>query len=151
MISNNSNSLQTFGNETSRLWSQNNQEAKPSEAALKTTVLHAVPMNMVLPPAMQQKNNHPEKKRVKIEEEQDWKTTSKKDVGDTGLSSATRSVSRVYVQGNRHRPASLFFRCMNYAIHFFIYFLSVACSVIPQFQLPTLKLSRSFKKSEKDS
>ncbi|KAJ6668079.1 hypothetical protein lerEdw1_016400 [Lerista edwardsae] len=152
MISSNSNSLQTSGNETSRLWSQNNEEAKPSEAALKTPILQSLPMNMVLPPAVQQKNDHPEKKRVKFkEEEQDWKTTNKKDENDTGPSSATRSVSHVYVQGNRHRPASLFFRCMNYAIHFFIYFLSVACSVIPQFQLPTLKLSRSFKKSEKDS
>lgn len=60
-----------------------------------------------------------------------------------------RSVSAsVSAQGNQHRPASLFFRCMNCALHFFIYFLSVACSVIPQLRLPTLNLSLPFRRTK---
>ncbi|XP_066472702.1 protein Spindly [Tiliqua scincoides] len=89
-----SNILQAFGNETTCLGSQNSEEAKTNEAALKTTVLHAVPTNTVLPPTMQQKNDQPEKKRVKIkEEEPDWKAINKKDGNYSGSSSTIRLTS----------------------------------------------------------
>ncbi|PKU34617.1 protein spindly isoform x1 [Limosa lapponica baueri] len=99
-----------------------------------------------------------ERKRLKIKEENHDAFTSCSRSGNSSLTSAaSRSVSAsVYGQGNQHRPASLFFRCMNCAIHFFIYFLSVACSVIPQLRLPTLNLFIPFRKTkmmthEKDS
>lgn len=128
-----------------------------SDASPKKHALEAPPINIA---QAMQKVVEPERerKRVKTKDENNDAFTSYSRSGSNSLTSAApRSVSAsVYGQGNQHRPASLFFRCMNYAIHFFIYFLSVACSVIPQLQLPTLNLSKPFRKtkmmtSEKDS
>ncbi|XP_042310718.1 protein Spindly isoform X2 [Sceloporus undulatus] len=133
--------------ETSCMLSQSKEEAKRNDAGLKTT-LQTVSMNIIPSQAMEQGNDQPEGKRVKIKEEEfDRTALNKKDGNDIGASHGTRSVSsNMYVRGKQHRPASLFFRCVNYAIHFFIYFLSIACSVIPQFQLPSLKFSKIFPK-----
>ncbi|XP_034961097.1 protein Spindly isoform X1 [Zootoca vivipara] len=143
--------------ETSCMLSQKKEETKLSEDATKTT-LQAVLVNKDPLSAMEQRSDQPEKKKVKIKEEElDRTAINMKDKNEIGPSPSTRSVSsNMYEQGNQHRPASLFFRCMNYAIHFFIYFLSVACSVVPQFQLPSLKFSKLFKKikiteNQKDS
>ncbi|XP_064527634.1 protein Spindly isoform X1 [Pseudopipra pipra] len=91
-----------------------------------------------------------EKKRVKFQEDNHEAFSSNSRSGNNSLTSAAlRSVSAsVSAQGNQHRPASLFFRCMNFAIQFFIYFLSVACRVIPQLQLPTLNLSIPFRRTK---
>lgn len=146
MASDNSISMRTSARETASLLSQRYEEII-SEAAMKTS-LQAVPMNVALPSAMHQKTDQPEKKRVRIKEEEPDRKSIKKN--DTAPFPATRSVSsNMHAQGNWHRPASLFFRCMNYAIYFFIYFLSVACSTIPQFQLPTLTFSKPSKKIKK--
>lgn len=127
--------------------SQNKEEAKLSESVLKTK-LQAVPVNIIPPPAAQQASDQSERKRVKIKEEFD-RTMTKENRSDVGPSSATRSVStHKCAKGSQHRPASLFYSCMNYAILFFIYFLSVACSVIPQFQLPSLKILKFFQKEK---
>lgn len=134
--------------ESSYLPSQNKEVAKETKATLKTT-LQVMSMNVVPLPPIDQRDQ-PGKKTVKIEEKDFNRTAMNEKTGnDTGLLQTTRSVStNMYVQDNQHRPASLFFRCMHYAIHFFIYFLSVACSVLPQLQLPSLKLSTFFKKSK---
>ncbi|XP_044633620.1 protein Spindly isoform X1 [Equus asinus] len=58
-----------------------------------------------------------------------------------------RSVSS-FLQGNQQTSPSLLFRCMNCAICFFIYFLSIACSVIPQFHLPTFNFSKTLRKTK---
>ncbi|XP_071614458.1 protein Spindly isoform X1 [Heliangelus exortis] len=115
-------------------------DASPKKHALEAPIsiaLQAV-KNMVEPER--------ERKRVKTKVENEDAFTSSS--GSNSLTSpAPRSVSvSVYGQGNQHRSASLFFRCMNYAIHFFIYFLSFACSVIPQLRLPTLNLLKPFRK-----
>lgn len=148
MLSNSLNSRVPSECETSCLLSQN-KEASQSKAALETT-LQAFSMNLVPTPAMEERYAQPGRKRVKIKEEDIDKTAINKiDGNDFGASLGTRSVSsNMYVQGNQHRPASFFFRCMNFAIHFFIYFLSIACSVIPQLQLPILKFPKLFEKAK---
>lgn len=58
-----------------------------------------------------------------------------------------RSVSSL-LQGNQQTSPSLLYRCMNCAICFFIYFLSIACSIIPQFHLPTFNFSKTLRKTK---
>ncbi|XP_077183252.1 protein Spindly isoform X2 [Paroedura picta] len=149
MDSDNSNSARISAHAAASLLSQTYEEVI-SEAAVKTS-LQAAPMNVVQPSAMHQKMNQPEKKRVKIkEEEHDKKSIKKKDGNGTAPFPVTRSVSsNMHAQGSGNRSTSLFFRCMNCAIYFFIYFLSVACSAIPQFQLPALVFSKPLKKIKK--
>lgn len=129
-----------------------------SDASPKKQALEAPPMNIALQAMQKVVEPERERKRVKIKEESHDAFTPYSRSGSNSLTSAApRSVSAsVYGQGNQHRPASLFFRCMNCAIHFFIYFLSVACTVIPQLRLPTLNFSIPFRKTkmmtnEKDS
>ncbi|XP_060620997.2 protein Spindly isoform X1 [Anolis sagrei] len=123
------------------------EEAKLSDAGLKTR-LQDISINTIPSLAMEKGNDQAGRKRVKITEEQiDRTALNKKNGNDIGASRDTRSVSsHIYARGNQHRPASLFFRCMNCVIHIFICFLSIACSVIPHFQLPSLKFSKFFKK-----
>ncbi|XP_054024339.1 protein Spindly isoform X3 [Dryobates pubescens] len=126
------------------------ENLEPNDASPKKHALEAPPIN-IAPQATQKVAEHEkERKRVKIKDESHDGFTSYSRSGNNSLtSSASRSVSAsVYGQGNQHRPASLFFRCMNCAIHFFIYFLSIACSVIPQLRLPTLNLSMPFRKTK---
>lgn len=121
-----------------------------SDSFPKKQVLEAPPINIAL--QMMHKVIEPdrERKRVKTEDESHDNYTSHSRSGNNSLTStAPRSVSTsVYGQGNQHRPASLFFRCMNYAIHFFICFLSVACRVIPQLRLPAFNLLKPFRKTK---
>lgn len=119
-----------------------------SDASPKKHALEAPPINIALQAMQKVVEPERERKRVKTKDENHDAYTSYSRSGSSSLTSAApRSVSAsVYGQGNQHRPASLFFRCMNYAIHFFICFLSVACSVIPQLRLPTLNLSKPFRK-----
>nr|XP_027324390.1 protein Spindly isoform X1 [Anas platyrhynchos]XP_027324391.1 protein Spindly isoform X1 [Anas platyrhynchos]XP_027324392.1 protein Spindly isoform X1 [Anas platyrhynchos]XP_027324393.1 protein Spindly isoform X1 [Anas platyrhynchos]XP_027324395.1 protein Spindly isoform X1 [Anas platyrhynchos] len=121
-----------------------------SDSFPKKQVLEAPPINIAL--QMMHKVIEPdrERKRVKTEDESHDDYTSHSRSGNNSLTStAPRSVSTsVYGQGNQHRPASLFFRCMNYAIHFFICFLSVACRVIPQLRLPAFNLLKPFRKTK---
>ncbi|KAM6055136.1 protein Spindly isoform 1-T2 [Theristicus caerulescens] len=128
------------------------------DASLKKHALEAPPINIALQATQKVVEPERERKRVKTKDENHDAFTSYSRSGSNSLTSAApRSVSAsVYGQGNHHRPASLFFRCMNCAIHFLIYFLSVACRVIPQLRLPTLNLSKPFRKTkmmtnEKDS
>jgi len=123
---------------------------KQSDASPKKHTLEAPPINTALQAMQTAAEPERERKRVKTEDENHDAFASCSRSGSNSLTAAApRSVSApVYGQGNQHRPASLFFRCMNYAIHFFIYFLSVACSVIPQLRLPTLNLSIPFKKTK---
>lgn len=109
-------------------------QKQPFQASPLHTALQAI-RNIVEPER--------ERKRVKIQDENHVTFASNSRGGNNSLAPAVpRSVSAsVSAQGTQHRPASLFFRCMNCALHFFIYFLSVACSVLPQLQLPTLNLS----------
>lgn len=58
-----------------------------------------------------------------------------------------RSVSS-FLQGNQQASPSLLCRCMNCAIYVFIYFLSIACSIIPQFHLPTFNFSKTLRKTK---
>nr|XP_020139284.1 protein Spindly isoform X1 [Microcebus murinus]XP_020139285.1 protein Spindly isoform X1 [Microcebus murinus]XP_020139286.1 protein Spindly isoform X1 [Microcebus murinus] len=58
-----------------------------------------------------------------------------------------RSVSS-FLQGNQQTSPSLLSSCVNCAIYFFIYFLSIACSVIPQFHLPTFNFSKTLRKTK---
>ncbi|XP_045648036.1 protein Spindly isoform X2 [Ursus americanus] len=58
-----------------------------------------------------------------------------------------RSVSSL-LPGNQQTSPSLLYRCMNCAICFFIYFLSIACSIIPQFHLPTFNFSKTLRKTK---
>ncbi|XP_069340327.1 protein Spindly isoform X1 [Eulemur rufifrons] len=58
-----------------------------------------------------------------------------------------RSVSS-FLQGNQQTSPSLLSSCMNCAIYFFVYFLSIACSVIPQFHLPAFNFSKTFRKTK---
>lgn len=136
----------------------------PSKEEIKTTSMNleqsgasqrkhdpeAAPVNMAVQVMQKVVEPERERKRVKIEDKNHDTFTSCSRSGSNSLTSAApRSVSAsVYGQGNQHRPASLFFRCMNYAIHFFIYFLSVACSVIPQLRLPALNLSIPLRKTK---
>ncbi|XP_030359517.1 protein Spindly isoform X1 [Strigops habroptila] len=123
---------------------------KQSGASPKNHAPEAVPMNMALQVMQKVVEPERERKRVKIEDKNHDAFTSCSRSGSNSLTSAApRSVSAsVYGQGNQHRPASLFFRCVNYAIHFFIYFLSVACSVIPQLRLPALNLLIPLRKTK---
>lgn len=124
------------------------ENLEQSDASPKKQPFQASPLNT----ALQAIRNivEPEKKRVKIQDENHIAFTSNSRSGNNSLApAAPRSVSAsVSAQGNQHRPASLFFRCMNCALHFFIYFLSVACSVIPQLRLPTLNLSLPFRRTK---
>ncbi|XP_065705278.1 protein Spindly isoform X1 [Patagioenas fasciata] len=121
-----------------------------SGASLKTHALEAPPMETALQARQKAVEPEREKKRVKIkDEDHDASTLCRPSESNSLTSAAPRSVSAsVYGQGNQHRPASLFFRCMNCAIHFFIYFLSLACNVIPQLRLPTLNLSEALRKTK---
>lgn len=58
-----------------------------------------------------------------------------------------RSVSS-FLQGNQQTSPSLLYRCMNCAICFFIYFLNIACSIIPQFHLPSFNFSKTLRKTK---
>ncbi|KAF5913207.1 hypothetical protein HPG69_016822 [Diceros bicornis minor] len=58
-----------------------------------------------------------------------------------------RSVSS-FLQGNQQTCPSLLYRCMNCAICFFIYFISIACSILPQFHLPTFNFSKTLRKTK---
>ncbi|KAM9252657.1 protein Spindly isoform 2-T2 [Dugong dugon] len=58
-----------------------------------------------------------------------------------------RSVSS-FPQGNQQTSPSLLYRCMNCAFYFFICFLSIACSIIPQFHLPTFNFSKTLRKTK---
>ncbi|XP_074459925.1 protein Spindly isoform X1 [Larus michahellis] len=134
------------------------KDLEQSDASSKKQAFEAPPINIAFQAMQKVIEPERERKRVKIKEENHDAFTSYSRSGSNSLTSvAPRSVSAsVYGQGNQHRPASLFFRCMNCAIHFFIYFLSVACSVIPHLRLPTLNLSIPFRKTkmmtnEKDS
>ncbi|XP_054073496.1 protein Spindly isoform X3 [Rissa tridactyla] len=134
------------------------KDLEQSDASSKKQAFEAPPINIAFQAIQKVIEPERERKRVKIKEENHDAFTSYSRSGSNSLTSvAPRSVSAsVYGQGNQHRPASLFFRCMNCAIHFFIYFLSVACSVIPHLRLPTLNLSIPFRKTkmmtnEKDS
>lgn len=119
-------------------------DASPKKHALEA------PTNIALQAMQKVAERERERKRVKTKDENHDAFPSYSRSGSNSLTSATpRSVSAsVYGHGNQHRPASLFFRCMTYAIQFFIYFLSLACSVIPQLQLPTLNLSIPFRKTK---
>ncbi|XP_013809198.2 protein Spindly isoform X1 [Apteryx mantelli] len=129
-----------------------------SDAPPKKHALESPPINRALQATHKVVEAEKGRKRVKIRDEHHDTCTSHDRNGNNSLTSAApRSVSAsVYAQGNQPRPASLFFRCMNYAVQFFICFLSVACNVIPQLQLPTLNISKLFRKTkmmanEKDS
>ncbi|XP_072204581.1 protein Spindly isoform X1 [Excalfactoria chinensis] len=128
------------------------------DSSSKKQALEASPINVALQSADKVVEPERERKRFKTKDDSLDACTSYSRRGSNFLtSSAPRSVSTsVYGPGNQHRPASLFFRCMNYAIHLFICFLSVACRVIPKLQLPTFDLSKLFRKTkmvayEKDS
>uniref|UniRef100_A0A8C9F9F7 Protein Spindly n=1 Tax=Pavo cristatus TaxID=9049 RepID=A0A8C9F9F7_PAVCR len=128
------------------------------DSSSKKQALEASPINVALQSADKAVEPGRERKRVKTEDDTLDTCTSYGRSGSSFLTSgAPRSVSAsVYAQGNQHRPASLFFRCMNYALHLLICFLSVACSVIPKLRLPTFNLSKPFRKTkmvayEKDS
>ncbi|XP_047640319.1 protein Spindly isoform X1 [Phacochoerus africanus] len=58
-----------------------------------------------------------------------------------------RSVSS-FLQGSEQTSPSLLYRCMNCAICFFIYFLSIACSIIPRFHLPTFRFAKTLRKTK---
>ncbi|XP_019062778.1 protein Spindly isoform X1 [Fukomys damarensis] len=95
-----------------------------------------------LPMEMQLKK---EKKCVKlIDEPADAEALSERS-GNTPHS--PRSVSS-FPQGNWPTSPPLLSRCMNYAVCFFIYLLSIACSVIPQFHLPAFNFSRTLRKTK---
>ncbi|XP_042706713.2 protein Spindly isoform X1 [Chrysemys picta bellii] len=140
---------------TTHFSSQNKEERKictknldPSDDSQRKYVLVAAPVNITPLPATQQRAE-PEKDRKRVKIKENIKGSSERNGNNSLTPVASRSVSScVYAHGNQRRPASVFFRCMNYAIHFFIYFLSVACSVIPQFRLPTLNFSKPFKKAK---
>ncbi|XP_053894504.1 protein Spindly isoform X2 [Malaclemys terrapin pileata] len=140
---------------TTHFSSQNKEERKictknldPSDDPQRKYVLVAAPVNITPLPATQQRAE-PEKDRKRVKIKENIKGSSERNGNNSLTPVASRSVSScVYAHGNQRRPASVFFRCMNYAIRFFIYFLSVACSVIPQFRLPTLNFSKPFKKAK---
>lgn len=139
--------IQLPSKEETKMTSEN---LEPNDASPKKHALEAPPINIAPQSTQKVAEHEKERKRVKIKDESHDGFTSCSRSGNNSLtSSASRSVSAsVYGQGNQHRPASLFFRCMNCAIHFFIYFLSIACSVIPQLRLPTLNLSMPFRKTK---
>lgn len=121
-----------------------------SDASPKKQPLQASPLHTALQAIRNIVEPERERKRVRIQDENHIAFTSSSRSENNSLApAAPRSVSAsVSAQGNQHRPASLFFRCMNCALHFFIYFLSVACSVIPQLRLPTLNLSLPFRRTK---
>lgn len=57
-----------------------------------------------------------------------------------------RSVS--FLQGREQPSPSRLYRCMNCAICFLIYFLSIVCSIIPQFHLRTFQFSKTLRKTK---
>lgn len=68
---------------------------------------------------------------------------------------SSRSVPS-FPEDSKQTSPSLLYRCMNCAICFFIYLLSVACSLIPKFHLSSFDLSKTLRKTkmierEKDS
>ncbi|XP_054833607.1 protein Spindly [Eublepharis macularius] len=81
--------------ETISLLSQTKEEIKLSEAALKPS-LQTIPMNVVLPSTLHQKNDHPEKKRVRIKEEEFDNKSIKKN--DTASFPVTRLTSELGVK-----------------------------------------------------
>lgn len=128
----------------------NTKNLEQSDASPKKQPFQASPLHTAFQAVRNIVEPERERKRVKIQDENHVAFTSNSRSGSNSLAPAVpRSVSAsVSAQGNQHRPASLFFRCMNCALHFFIYFLSVACSVIPQLQLPTLNLSLPFRRTK---
>ncbi|XP_062976635.1 protein Spindly [Elgaria multicarinata webbii] len=88
---------------SSCLLSQNKEEAKPSEDALKTT-LQAVSMNVVAPPAMEQRSDQPGRKKVRIKEEEF--DINKKYGNDIGPSHATRLTSEPGVKTEENYGAA---------------------------------------------
>ena len=58
-----------------------------------------------------------------------------------------RSVSSL-LQGSEQPSPSCLYRCMNCAVCFLIYFLSIVCSIIPQFHLPTFQFSKTLRKTK---
>lgn len=141
--------------EETKLSAKNSEQ---SSGSVKKYAVETEPVNIVLLPAAQVTAREKERKSVKIRDDHcDTKTANEREGNNSLTSASSRSVSScVYARGNQHRPASFFFRCMNYAMHFFIYLLSVACSVISQFQLPTFNFSKLFRRmkmmaNEKDA
>nr|XP_056712909.1 protein Spindly isoform X2 [Euleptes europaea] len=93
MASDHLSTTRTSAHETAYSLSQTYEEIKINEASVKTS-LQAAPMNMVLPSAMCQKTDQPEKKRAKIkEEESDRKNIRKKDGSNTSPFPVTRLTS----------------------------------------------------------
>ncbi|XP_030916447.1 protein Spindly [Geospiza fortis] len=121
-----------------------------SDASPKKQPVQASPLHTALQAIRNIVEPEKERKRVRIQDENHVTFTSSSRSGNNSSAPAVpRSVSAsVSAQGPQHRPASLFFRCMNCALHCFIYFLSVACSVIPQLRLPTLSLSLPFRRTK---
>ncbi|MEE6526101.1 hypothetical protein FKM82_026525, partial [Ascaphus truei] len=90
-----------------------------------------------------------ERKRVRIMEDQnETPALNERDPKDCPVTStSSRSVSSpILAQGIQERPTSFFFRFVNYAIRFFLFFLSFAYSVFPPLRLPRLKFLSTFKK-----
>lgn len=53
-----------------------------------------------------------------------------------------------FLQGGEQPSPPRLYRCMNCAVCFLIYFLSIACSVITQFHLPTFQFSKTLRKTK---
>lgn len=148
-------SKNTSANEAPLIHLPSKEEAKMTsnnleqiDSSSKKQALEASPINVALQSMDKAVEPERERKRVKTKDDSLDTCTSYSRSGSNLLTSnAPRSVSAsVCGQGNQHRPASLFFRCMNCAIHLFICFLSVACSAIPKLRLPTFNLSKPFRK-----
>lgn len=120
------------------------------DASPKNQPVQASPLHTALQAIRNIVEPERERKRVKIQDENHITFTSSSRSGNNSSAPAVpRSVSAsVSAQGPQHRPASLFFRCMNCALHCFICLLSVACSVIPQLRLPALSLSLPFRRTK---
>lgn len=121
-----------------------------SDASPKRQPIQASPLHTALQAIRNIVEPERERKRVKIQDENHVAFTSNSISGNNSSAPAVpRSVSAsVSAPGSQQRPASLFFRCMNCALHCFIYFLSLACSVIPQLRPPTLNLSLPFRRTQ---
>ncbi|XP_014126440.2 protein Spindly isoform X1 [Zonotrichia albicollis] len=121
-----------------------------SDASPKKQPVQASPLHTALQAIRNIVEPERERKRVKIQDENHVTCTSSSRSGNNSSAPAVpRSVSAsVCAPGPQQRAASLFFGCMNCALHCLIYFLSVACSVIPQLRLPTLGLSLPFRRTK---
>ncbi|XP_057891028.1 protein Spindly isoform X1 [Melospiza georgiana] len=121
-----------------------------SDASPKKQPVQASPLHTALQAIRNIVEPERERKKVKIQDENHVTFTSSSRSGNNASASAVpRSVSAsVSAPDPQHRAASLFFRCMNCALHCFIFLLSVACSVIPQLRLPTLSLSLPFRRTK---